>query len=83
MSARKFAVKAIHEDKLNVKNPSILAKLLTDYAQSLLSKKLKEQRKICNNVYLKETMGTRGRFGMSSVISEKIEYAPEPKNPPL
>jgi len=33
MTPRQFAVKAIHEDKLNVKNPSILAKLLTEYAE--------------------------------------------------
>ena len=32
LSARQYAVKAIHEDQLNVKNPSILAKLLKDYA---------------------------------------------------
>ena len=33
LTARKFAVKAIHEDKLNLRNPSILAKLLKEYAQ--------------------------------------------------
>ena len=32
LSSRQFAVKAIHEDKLNVKNPSILSKLLESYA---------------------------------------------------
>lgn len=31
--ARQFAVKAIHEDKLNVKNPSILAKLLNEWGK--------------------------------------------------
>jgi len=31
ITARQFAVKAIHEDKLNVRNPSILAKLLKEY----------------------------------------------------
>ena len=39
LSPRQFAVKAIHEDNLNVKNPSILAKLLKNYAQSLLKEK--------------------------------------------
>jgi len=32
MTARQTAVKAIHEDKLDVRNPSILAKLLENYA---------------------------------------------------
>lgn len=31
-TARKFATKAIHEDKLNLKNPSVLAELLREYA---------------------------------------------------
>ena len=41
LTARQFAVKAIHEDKLNVRNPSILAKLLKEYA-SLTVKHTKE-----------------------------------------
>ena len=41
LTARQYSVKAIHEDNLNLRNPSILAKLLKDYA-SIKCKELRD-----------------------------------------
>ena len=43
LTPRQFAVKAIHEDKLNLRNPSILAKLLNDYASTQSTKEVTKE----------------------------------------
>ncbi len=48
LTVRQFATKAIHEDNLNLRNPSILAKLLNDYA----SIKCREQRDKCHDIVI-------------------------------
>ncbi len=52
MQARQLAVKAIYEDKVDVSNPSIMAKYMNKYTNSKLNKivkeleeKIKEERK--------------------------------------
>ena len=73
LTARQYSVKAIHEDKLNLGNPSILAKLLKDYA----SIKCKEQKQLCADQFMDRnrdyTIMTTGDFGDLCV------NAPEPK----
>jgi len=46
LTARQFAVKAIHEDNLNVRNPSILAKLLKDFSKSSPISKVPSDKEI-------------------------------------
>ncbi len=43
LSARQVAVKAIHEDKAHVSNPSIMAKYMRQYAEG----KCREQISLC------------------------------------
>lgn len=42
LTARQLAVKAIHGDKANVRNPSIMAKYMTQHTNSKLRKIIKE-----------------------------------------
>ncbi len=42
LSERQFAAKAIHEDRLNVKNPSVLAKLLKEFAEAFAKQEVKK-----------------------------------------
>ncbi|MGR3177785.1 MAG: hypothetical protein ACUZ8E_06985 [Candidatus Anammoxibacter sp.] len=50
---RQFAVKAICEDKLNLRNPSILAKLLKEYASTQQSPVTDEQIEEMAGNYMK------------------------------
>ena len=44
LTARQYSVKAIHKDKLNLRNPSILAKLLKDYASIKCKEAVQQER---------------------------------------
>ena len=58
LTARQYSVKAIHEDKLNVRNPSILAKLLKDYASIKCDQQKKRDKKAIDKLctYLADTL---------------------------
>lgn len=77
LAARQYSVKAIHEDNLNVRNPSILAKLLKDYA----SIKCKEQKEIiAKQIFDTYNFDGGGLSHVNKRVNHDIINAPSPKD---